>query len=336
MGRFAILTFVLSVGWLGFASSTGAATRSFRYQLSKKCGLDEYAGDVLDAPNVGRRFDVEVDDQGRRVKVSGFQDGVETSENRFQYSGDNKAPDGWAVVVHGKTNGVVKVTYGTNGCPKRMDFFTSDKELSAYNTFEQGTNRVLVQKYDSHDTLHSRDLLIYNHYDILVRKLTGDWRGKKKFMETTYDEASGMETSKKEFVGKELQARSECLYNAYGNLIARKNYDKAGRNFSGADYSAGMMTNQWYAQKGDHTLSFRYSYDENRWTKETKVYQDGRLVCVLSYDRMSNGVPKRTLAKSPEGELWGEYADEEVLVIRQDGSVGHTAKSKVYRTGRWW
>lgn len=145
-----------------------------------------------------------------------------------------------------------------------------------------------------------------------------------------------METSCKEFVGKELQARSECLYNAYGDLIARKNYNKANENMGGADYSAGLVTNQWYAQRGNHTLSFRYSYDENRRTKETRVYQDRRLVCVLTYERMPNGKPERTLAKSPEGELWADYPDEEVLVIPPDGQLSHPTKAKFYKTGRWW
>jgi hypothetical protein len=337
VGKRAILFFVLILGSLGLASSVHAVMHSYRYQLVKRCGLDECVGDLLGAPNVGQRFDVEEDAEGRRVRTVGFQDGLETAENRFKYSGDNKVLDGWAVIVHGKTNGIVTVTYGTDGCAKRMDFLTGDKQLTAYSTFEQrSSNRVEVLKYDSHNTLRSRQMMFYNEHDVLIGEKIGDPLGGAKYVEIRFDDATGMETSRKEFIGKQLQFRSECLYNEFGNVIARKDYNKEGQNTGGSDYSAGLMTNRWYAESGNHTLSFRYSYDENRWKKEAKVYQDQNLVCVLTYERMSNGAPKRTLAKSPGGELWAEYPDEEVLVIRPDGRLSHPTKATFYKTGPWW
>jgi hypothetical protein len=336
MSKRAVLTFALTIGLFGFLSRSHGTTNSFRYQLDTKCGPAEYVGDLLGAPNIGRRFDVEDDDQGRRLRATSFQDGVETSENQFQYSGDNKSPDGWAVIVHRKTNGIVKATYGTNDCLKRLDYLTAAKQLTAYKTFEHRSNQVQVFTYDSHDTLRTRETRTYNKYNILVSKRAADGPGGGKFVEISYDESSGMETSREQFIGKSLQGRSECLYNAFGNLVARKDYDGAGRNIGGSDYSAGLVTNLWHAQKGDHTLSFRYSHDDNRWTKETQVYQDRTLVCVLTYERLSNGVPKRTFAKSPQGELWAEYFDDDILVIDPTGQPPHAVKAKFIKTGRWW
>ncbi len=337
MGQRATLAFVFTAGWLAFASCVHATTHSFRYQLRKKCGFAEFVGDLLGAPNFGRRYDVEEDAQGRRVRTTAFQDGVQTMENRYEYSGDKKVPDRWMIIAHGKTNEVVNVTYGTNGCIKKLEFLTSDNQVTAYSTFEYKTNRVLVLKYDRHDTLRLQEVLIFNQNDILVRTRTSNPVEGARIVDTTYDAASGMETSLKEFIGKELRCRSECLYNAYGNLVSRKNYDKGRNILSGADYCSGVMTNQWYSENGGHTLSFRYSYDENGWTKETRVYQDERWVCLLTYERMSNGAPMRTLAKSVKGELWAEYANEEVRVIGAEGKVPqHPMKTKFYKTGRWW
>lgn len=168
-----------------FAISTHATTHSYRYRLIKQSTLDEYVGDLLNAPNVGRRFDVEEDDRGRQVRVATFQDGVEISQARFQYSGADQLPDGYAYVVHGKTNGFVKFTYADHGSLQRMDYLTLDKQLARYATFEQTSNKVEVRKYNNHDTLRSRELMIFNEHDVLVRKRMADQLGGTKFVETT-------------------------------------------------------------------------------------------------------------------------------------------------------
>src|SRR5437762_9584167 len=43
------------------------------------------------------------------------------------------------------------------------------------------------------------------------------------------------------------------------------------------------------------------------------------IFCRFTYDRLADGTATRTLAFGPDGALWAEYPDMEVVDVRQNG-----------------
>jgi hypothetical protein len=109
-------------------------------------------------------------------------------------------------------------------------------------------------------------------------------------------------------------------------------FDPAGHWFAAAELVSGLTTKRLY----DSSKELRYSYDERRRVKETMLLYNDMLVCRFTYDRLADGTAKRTLAFGPDGALWAEYPDMEVVDVRQNGHPINGRPAIINRAGNWY
>ena len=121
-------------------------------------------------------------------------------------------------------------------------------------------------------------------------------------------------------------------YDDDGDLIRQDLFDPAGNWFASAELVNGLTRKRRY----DSSKELRYSYDERRRVKETTLFYRDMLVCRFTYDRLADGTAKRTLAFGPDGALWAEYPDMEILDVRQDGRPINGRPAIIHKTGNWF
>jgi hypothetical protein len=69
---------------------------------------------------------------------------------------------------------------------------------------------------------------------------------------------------------------------------------------------------------------------------QAELFVLGKAICVLTYDRDSDGTIQRTKALSPDGILWAEYPPPIVLDVGRDGQAVGRSDALLHRTGNWW
>ena len=121
-------------------------------------------------------------------------------------------------------------------------------------------------------------------------------------------------------------------YDDDGDLVRQDMFDPDGNWFAAAELVDGLTTRRLY----DSSKELRYSYDERRRIKETTLFFQDRLVCRFLYDRLSNGTVKRTRAFGPDGALWAEYPDMEVVDVRQNGHPINGRPAIIKKAGDWY
>jgi hypothetical protein len=60
------------------------------------------------------------------------------------------------------------------------------------------------------------------------------------------------------------------------------------------------------------------------------------LVCRFTYDRLADGTTKRTVAFGPDGAVWAEYPDMEVVDVRQNGHPINGRPAIINKAGNWY
>ncbi|HLJ25282.1 MAG TPA: hypothetical protein VKY85_01075 [Candidatus Angelobacter sp.] len=158
----------------------------------------------------------------------------------------------------------------------------------------------------------------------------------ERYFQTEFDEATGLITSEKQFNRTgELQSYFVRSYDSNGDVSRSDMYDGGGRWFGRDDYKDDLRTARSYKFYDGSSKEIRYSYDEKRSLKESQIYVNNKFVCSLVYDVFPNGVIKRTLAQSPDGDLWGEYPGLVFEVERTGWPVGSMAGT-LYKKDNWW
>jgi hypothetical protein len=152
--------------------------------------------------------------------------------------------------------------------------------------------------------------------------------------DTEYDEKTGHILKAKQ-VGKISNTQS-FTYNADGDFTRQDGYNQSGKLYVSVEFVDRLQTRRTYKSGDTVTKEIRCSYDEQRRPKESKVSFKGRYICRLTYDRLPDGTTKKTSAFGPNGDLWAEYLDQEVIDIERDGSPISGKPVKLYKTGNWW
>lgn len=329
------LAIILAIALLSLGFALDAATRSYRYRLDVDCGFYQFREPLTLLLSKGKHFDVEDDASGRMHRVAVIQDGKKISEQVFQYSGDRKLPDSYETYSNGERTGVVKIQFTDAGCIKRLDNFTLHNVLTGYITCTHSAGAVDQHRYEADGTERSRQILHYNDQGILLQAEEPSRRDTSATIVIDFDPDTGQETVRKQF-DPELKVTTKCKYDPDGTLIRRESYDKHGRLYGFEDFSSGLPVKRTYNFSEDNLVEYRYSYDLKNWVNETKVYHNGKYVCSLTYERLSNGTAVRTTAKSPDGEVWADYPNQEVLNIGRTGKRPGGTNAVIYNQGQWW
>lgn len=309
---------------------------SYRYRLDVQCGLFAFRGELNPPGPKGKRYDVEQDPAGRYTRIEIIRDGKKTAEEVFHYTSDNKLPDHFETFANGERTGIVKVQFTDAGCVKRMDFLTVHNVLTAYLINTQTNGGVEQRNYDPNGSEKFRYIFSYNGAGILIHKQVPPRRDTSRSQEIDIDPNTGNRTTLKQFEGAKLTVNGKYTYDDNGTLIRRDAYSAAGNLYGTEEFSAGIPIAQTYSSDTNNVLEFRYSRDLKNWVNETKVIHNGKHVCSLTYQRLSNGSPVRTTAKSPDGDVWADYPDQEVYVINQFGQRAGGTSSVIYKKGPWW
>lgn len=330
------LSLAVAGALLGFGFGAFAATQHYRYELDVECGFYSFREPLTLIQTIGRHYDVETDALGRMQRVSVVQDGKKISERLFQYTGERKLPDSFETFANGERTGIVKLQFTDGGCLKRLDFMTVHNVLTGYVTNSASPGKVEQHYIDVSGLEKFRAVLHFNEQGILVRKEVPPNPDVAASFNVGYDPNTGQELFRKQFRDGELELTSTNEYESDGNLVRRDVYDKSGHLYGVEEYSGGLATKRVFHHSADDTVEYRYSYNLERQVDKTKVYHNGKFVCSLVYERFSNGVPMRTKALSPEGELWADYPNQQVTMIDRSGEHGGGTNNVIYKKGLWW
>ena len=147
-----------------------------------------------------------------------------------------------------------------------------------------------------------------------------------------FDDRTGLRKGSRQFEGGTLSSSGLFDYDDYGDLVRQQIFDAAGNWFAASELVNGLTMKRLY----DSSKELRYSYDERRSLKETTLFYNDMLVCRFTYDRLADGTTTRTLAFGPDGVLWAEYPDMEVVDVRQNGHTINGRPAIINKTGNWY
>jgi hypothetical protein len=177
----------------------------------------------------------------------------------------------------------------------------------------------------------------YSSIGILIRRViySSPESDEAGFTEADLDEQTGKTTSSRQMQDGKLSNTKKHIY-ADGNLTRVDAFDARGTLFSVDFYEDGLLRTRDYKLPQGGTRELRYSYDEKSWTVKSEIYSLGKAVCVLTYDRDSDGTVQRTAAFSLNGTLWAEYPPPIVMDVGRDGQAVGRSDALLHRTGNWW
>ena len=335
------------VGWMlaGLAlagSLTSALAQTtvhlYRYELSMHSGDAEYRGEILTGvPPTGPSHEVERDQIGRIVKETDFEDGKAVGSWKYHYDGAQKFYDGKEIWLDGQLAATLRVHRNAKGLITRTERHTAEGELTSYAVREDLTDHIEVHSYTAESKLQAHIKAYYSTGGVQIRRVTyfspdSDEAG---FTEAEFDEQTGKTTASRQIQDGKLTVNKKYIY-ADGNLSRVDAFDAQGALFSVDTYEDGLLRKRVYRFPEGGTRELRYSYDEKRWVTKSEIYSLGKAVCVLTYDRDSDGTIQRTKALSPDGTLWAEYPPPGVMDVGRDGQAVGRSDALLHRTGNWW
>jgi hypothetical protein len=338
---------VCRVGWMlaGLALSgslTGALAHTtvhlYRYELSMRSGDAEYRGEILKGvPVAGPNYEVERDQMGRIVRQTDFEDGKAVGSWKYHYDGVQKFYDGKETWINGQLTATERVHRNAKGLITRTERHTEEGELTGYTVREELTDHIEVHSYtaDSRPVAHVKGY--YSAGGVLIRRViySSPESDEAGFTEAEFDEQTGKTSAARQIQDGKLTVSRKYIY-ADGNLTRVDAFDAQGTLFAVDAYEDGLLLKRDYRLPQGGTREVRYSYDEKRWAVKSGIYLLGKAVCVLTYDRDSDGTIQRTKAFSPDGILWAEYPPPIVMDIGRDGQAAGRSDALLHRTGNWW
>jgi hypothetical protein len=332
------------LGWLAWVaigvppasaqSSDGASggVRHYRYEILTRAQDFAYATEV--SPDVaGRHYAVETDAQGRIVRTTVMRNGRKLTERVYTFGPSGKAPIEYTNFSGSEKGGSVRVQRNPAGNRTREEYFTASGVPTGYTVFTYRPEVVEVASYAADGKRRSIELLSYSSNNTLSRSVTYSNPDDRSFhVDTEYDDKTGLRTATTQYEGGVASTSGSFTYDENGDLARQDMYDPAGQWFAAALMADGLTTKRLY----DSSKELRYRYDERRRLQETELFFEDRLVCRFTYERLSNGSARRTLAHGPDGKLWAEYPDMEVVDVRQNGQPINGRPAVMHRTGNWY
>jgi hypothetical protein len=314
------------------AASGQTSVHYYRYEMMTRAQEFVYANEVP-SDTRGRQNAVETDTLGRITRTAVIRDGQKISERVYSFAPDGKAASGYETFTGAEETGRVRIQRNGDGGRTREDYFTVNGVLTGYTLFSYRADSVETTSYTSDGQKRAVNVSFYSPTGILTRAITYSNPDDQSFhVDSDFDERTGLRKGSTQFESGNLSNSGLFDYDDSGDLVRQDVFDPAGRWFAAAELVDGLTTKRLY----DSSKELRYSYDERRRVKETTLFYNDMLVCRFSYDRLPDGTAKRTLAFGPDGALWAEYPDMEIVDVRQNGQPINGRPAIINKPGNWY
>lgn len=331
---------VLAVTALLFCpSNAGAQVRWYRYWLNTKADTQEVFVNELPrgARLAGSYYEVHTDSVGRVTRISSYEDGEKTFERVYQFVGKQRWYGGYdSFAATGEKTGSEKLSRNERGVPTRYESFSVNGELTGYSTGSLNGDQTEWITYAATGKQTARYVYFYSSRGHLIRSQWYPEAG--TVYDQQVDEVTGLAQSRKKFINDSLRSSNKYTYDSDGSLTRADIYDQNDKWYGEREYAHGLHTRTFYQFSDSSTKEIRFAFDDKRRIKQSTLSINGRVVCTFTYDRLSDGTVKRSLAVGPDGELLAEYPDLFVYDVNQHGDPLDSPPGTGIRhkTANWW
>ena len=325
--------------WLAFVASVSPSVASaqagvhyYRYELLTRSQESRYVTEVQ-AGVSGRHHAVETDAQGRITRDAVIRDGKRVSERVYSFVSDAKTPSEYDTFTGSEKTGHVTIQRNASGERTREDYFTVGGAPTGYTLYCYGADSVEAISYTNDGKKRAVNVSFYSPQELLTRSINYSNPDDRSFhVDSDFDDRTGLRKGTTQFEGGSLSNSGLFNYDDDGDLVRQDIFDPAGHWFAAAELVDGLTTKRLY----DSSKELRYNYDDRRRVKETTLFYNEMLVCRFTYERLPDGTATRTLAFGPDGALWAEYPDMEVVDVRQNGHPINGRPAIINKTGNWY
>ena len=313
-------------------ASGQAGVHYYRYELLTRPQESQYVAEVPPGAT-GRYHEVETDAEGRITRTAVVRDGQKISQRVYSFAAAASAPTEYDTFTGSEKSGRVKIQRNTAGDRTREDYFTVGGAATGYTLYSYGAESVEATSYTVEGKKSAVNVSFYSQMGIRTRAISYSNPDDQGFhVDSDFDMKTGLRKGSTQFEGGNLSNSGLFNYDDDGDLIRQDVFDPAGHWFAAAELVNGLTMKRLY----DSSKELRYSYDERRRVKETTLFYNEMLVCRFTYDRLPDGTPTRTFAFGPDGALWAEYPDMEVVDVRQNGQPINGRPAIINKVGNWY
>jgi hypothetical protein len=259
--------------------------------------------------------------------------GRSVSARVYSYAPDGKHSTGYDIFTGQDKTGRVVIQRNSNGDRTREDFFTVGGDATGHNIFSYGAESVEATSYSADGKVKTLNISYYSPKGLLTRSVNYSNPQDRGFhVDSDFNERTGLRKGSSQFEGGNLSSSALFDYDDDGDVIRQDVFDPAGNWFAATEVVNGLTMKRIYGSSKE----LRYTYDEGRRVKETRLFYNEMFVCRFTYDRLADGTPTRTLAFGPDGALWAEYPDMEVVDVRQNGRPINGRPAIISKAGDWY
>jgi hypothetical protein len=304
----------------------------YRYELLTRSQEFQYVTEVPAGVH-GRHHAVETDTKGRITRTAVIRDGQKVSQRVYSFAAEDRAPGEYDTFTGSEKTGRVKIGRNASGERTREDYFTVSGAATGYTLYSYRADSVEATSYSVDGKKKAVNVSFYSPNGILTRAVNYSNPDDQSFhVDSDFDDRTGLRKGSTQFEGGNLSNSGLFNYDDDGDLIRQDVFDPAGHWFAAAELVDGLTTKRLY----DSSKELRYSYDERRRVKETTLFYNEMLVCRFTYERLADGTTTRTLAYGPDGALWAEYPEMEIVDVRQNGQPINGRPAIINKTGLWY
>lgn len=318
-------------------TAASADVRWYLYSLRIRSGESRYAGEITVGKVIKAGYiEVVTDGLGRITRETGFWEGKKTGEIVYQFSPGAKFADAYEeYAATGVLTSRGRIQRNGAGERTRVDTFSTTGDLTAYLVRTMGPDSADEVSYTAKGTRTNRTVIFYSPAGVRVRGRY--YPEDATYYDSEYDPGTNLRLSRKKLVNEKLAATNKYAYDSYGDLTRDDVYTAEGVWYGAREYSELLLTVRHYKFSDGRSEETTFTYDGDRRTKAAVYKVNGQLICTFTYDRLSTGAVKRTLAVGPDGQLFAEYPEMAVDNVDRTGHpVDHQDLGTIYRKTNWW
>jgi hypothetical protein len=309
-----------------------ADVRYYRYELLTRSQESRYVNEVR-AGVSGRHHAVETDSLGRVTRTAVIRAGHRVSQRVYVFAPDASVASEYDTFTGSEKTGRVRIGRNASGERTREDYFTVGGAATGYTLYSYRVDSVEATSHTVEGKKSVVNVSFYSPEGILIRSMSYTNPDDQGFhVDSDFDDRTGLRKGSTQFEGGNLSSSGLFNYDDDGDLLRQDVFDPAGRWFAATELVNGLTMKRLY----ESSKELRYSYDERRRVKETTLFYNEMLVCRFTYDRLPDGTATRTFAFGPDGALWAEYPDMEVVDVRQNGRPINGRPATINKLGNWY
>jgi hypothetical protein len=281
---------------------------------------------------------VTTDDQNRPVRVAWYWGTQKKSETRYIYREGAKFYDSTEhYSAGGELTSRVVIQRNATGEQTRVEVHSPTGEVTSWTVRAISGDQVDEVSYHADGSWAGHNHYFYSPAGILIRSRYYPQQSDAVYYESEIDTNNGNETLEKKFENGVAQITTKYTYTVYGDKTREDLYDPNGNWYASRDFSAWLLTDEKYKFHDGSTQESKRTYDSNRLLTSSTFYRNDQLICTFTYDHLSTGAIKRTLALAGDGTLMAEYDDLAVDKVDRTGHpIDHPTGGKIHKTGNWW